>query len=197
MIICNIFKQDQFLIIAIKGDATKADYILFDTLENVKNASSDLDAAHTQKIEGPFDIKTQEDLSYIYIPFEDIEVDLSAFTVLLRSFTSEDDEEQIPFFYVDDRELYYAEVSFLIWHCKTCIDKCNQDKLVAMILRKDMLNYALEFNLYEEAAEHYKDLARLLMLDNKTKCYKSSKPTNGPGMWIGGGCCKGGSCSIC
>lgn len=75
---------------------------------------------------------------------------------------------------INPEELYNKKVNMLTSFCNTCLDKHQKEKIVMCMFKSQLLEYALNNNLTEDAQQYYKDLDRLLEIpDNKTCCTNS------------------------
>lgn len=63
---------------------------------------------------------------------------------------------------IDDKQLYYDKVHMITNFCNTCMDKCQKERIVMVELRSNLLDYALQNDLTEDAINHYVDLDRIL-----------------------------------
>lgn len=163
-------------------DIEYVDYIMFDSIHNLKNVGSNLDLVHTQ-------ILTLEDEEFEILDNDYIKVsstlldkmDMSAFIVTLRSYTTNYDKPFNPYFYYDRAEVFYKEVELLISQCDTCLDKHRKESIAMFILRKDLLLSAIELNILNDAVKYYIDLARILKIDVSNLDYRSSYLRHGEG----------------
>lgn len=63
---------------------------------------------------------------------------------------------------IDDKQLYYAKVRMITNFCNTCMNVCQKEKVIMVELRSNLLDYALQNDLTEDAIKHYIDLDRIL-----------------------------------
>lgn len=73
---------------------------------------------------------------------------------------------------IDDKQLYYDKIHMITNFCNTCMNKCQKEKIIMVELRSNLLDYALQNDLTEDAIKHYIDLDRILNdgINNNTCC---------------------------
>lgn len=73
---------------------------------------------------------------------------------------------------IDDKQLYYDKIHMITNFCNTCMNKCQKEKIIMTELRSNLLDYALQNDLTEDAIKHYIDLDRILndSINNNTCC---------------------------
>lgn len=155
----------------------KVDYILIDSIGNIKNVESNLDSAHTQKIED-FDISEDNE---IVLSLDDLEVDNSAFIVTLRSYEEETDLPFHPYFYYNKKEVFYREVQLLLDKCDTCLDEESKFAIAMFILKRQLLEEAQEMQWMNDCVKFYLDIARLLRITVNTAGYRAKYLYDGKG----------------
>lgn len=158
--------------------------VYIDTLDNYKNRYSSVDDDHTYVIAFP---KASEKTIQIDSKELSPELDTSAFTVLIDGVLG---------FYYDDKELYYKEVELLTTYCSTCLDKEQKEGMVLFVLKKKLLDYAIENDLVEDQIAHYIDLARMLRIDTKFNAQSIPVQCSGNCVGLKKNCCNG-YCSLC
>ena len=180
----EITKTETTIEIKLKS-AMNVTAVYVDNLDNFKNAYSAVVTNHTQATVKEFGSVTQ-----INIPFEE-GTSTSAFTVTI---STADGVQEVGFYY-DKDQLYYAEIDVLTNHCNTCLDKQQKERMALFILKKDLLEYAEQNNMIDNAVNFYIDLDRMLNLSKLSRsvdtyntvirgCNKQCK------------CCCNGSCAI-
>lgn len=174
MKITNIEFQENNLIITLDS-STEVTKVYIDTLLNSKNKYSDKDEEHSYTVQVSNGSSNTVTIDYTQL---NPELDTSAFTVLINGVLG---------FYYDDKELYYAQVNMLTSFCSTCLDKHQKEKLVLFLTKQQLLQYAVDNDLVEDAVQHYIDLARMLNIDldknsqviRKSVCNKCINCCNG------------------
>lgn len=75
---------------------------------------------------------------------------------------------------IDPKELYYKKINMLTSFCDTCLDKHQKEKIIMCMFKSQLLDYALDNNLTEDAQQYYKDLDRLLEISTSKTCCTNS-----------------------
>lgn len=165
-------------------------YLYIDTLNNYSNRSSVNPDKHSYKLlvlgtDYRSDVKIDEQRLSIVIDSTKLEdFCMSAFIATI------DNSSQ---FYFNQADIYYKEVELLCKNCSTCLDDQQMDRMVLFILKQDLLSYAINNNLIDDAVQYYTDLARMLniCLDaNTTYC-------NNHDCFACNKICRNGVCSLC
>lgn len=73
-------------------------------------------------------------------------------------------------FALDEESLYKDKVSLLTSFCNTCLDKLSKERIIMCEFRNNLLDYAIQNNLINDAISHYCDLHRLLKQTNEFNC---------------------------
>lgn len=164
-------------------------YLYIDTLNNYSNRSSVNPDKHSYKLlvlgtDYRSDVKIDEQRLSIVIDSTKLEdFCMSAFIATI------DNSSQ---FYFNQADIYYKEVELLCKNCSTCLDDQQMDRMVLFILKQDLLSYAINNNLIDDAVQYYTDLARMLNIYltfttyyNNHDCFACNKT------------CRNGVCSLC
>lgn len=165
-------------------------YLYIDTLNNYSNRSSVNPDKHSYKLlvlgtDYRSDVKIDEQRLSIVIDSTKLEdFCMSAFIATI------DNSSQ---FYFNQADIYYKEVELLCKNCSTCLDDQQMDRMVLFILKQDLLSYAINNNLIDDAVQYYTDLARMLNIClganttyyNNHDCFACNKT------------CRNGVCSLC
>lgn len=165
-------------------------YLYIDTLNNYSNRSSVNPDKHSYKLlvlgtDYRSDVKIDEQRLSIVIDSTKLEdFCMSAFIATI------DNSSQ---FYFNQADIYYKEVELLCKNCSTCLDDQQMDRMVLFILKQDLLSYAINNNLIDDAVQYYTDLARMLniCLDTNTTYY------NNHDYLACNKTCRNGVCSLC
>lgn len=165
-------------------------YLYIDTLNNYSNWSSVNPDKHSYKLlvlgtDYRSDVKIDEQRLSIVIDSTKLEdFCMSAFIATI------DNSSQ---FYFNQADIYYKEVELLCKNCSTCLDDQQMDRMVLFILKQDLLSYAINNNLIDDAVQYYTDLARMLSicLDTKTTFY------NNHDCFACNKTCRNRVCSLC
>lgn len=165
-------------------------YLYIDTLNNYSNRSSVNPDKHSYKLlvlgtDYRSDVKIDEQRLSIVIDSTKLEdFCMSAFIATI------DNSSQ---FYFNQADIYYKEVELLCKNCSTCLDDQQMDRMVLFILKQDLLSYAINNNLIDDAVQYYIDLARMLniCLDTNTTYY------NNHDCFACNKTCRNGVCSLC
>lgn len=165
-------------------------YLYIDTLNNYSNRSSVNPDKHSYKLlvlgtDYRSDVKIDEQRLSIVIDSTKLEdFCMSAFIATI------DNSSQ---FYFNQADIYYKEVELLCKNCSTCLDDQQMDRMVLFILKQDLLSYAINNNLIDDAVQYYTDLARILniCLDTNTIYY------NNHDCFACNKTCRNGVCSLC
>ena len=165
-------------------------YLYIDTLDNYSNRSSVNPDKHSYKLlvlgtDYRSDVKIDEQRLSIVIDSTKLEdFCMSAFIATI------DNSSQ---FYFNQADIYYKEVELLCKNCSTCLDDQQMDRMVLFILKQDLLSYAINNNLIDDAVQYYTDLARMLniCLDTNTTYY------NNHDCFACNKTCRNGVCSLC
>lgn len=73
-------------------------------------------------------------------------------------------------FALDAESLYKDKVSMITSFCNTCLDKQSKERIIMCEFRNNLLDYAIQNNLVNDAISHYCDLHRLLKQSNEFNC---------------------------
>lgn len=165
-------------------------YLYIDTLNNYSNRSSVNPDKHSYKLlvlgtDYRSDVKIDDQRLSIVIDSTKLEdFCMSAFIATI------DNSSQ---FYFNQADIYYKEVELLCKNCSTCLDDQQMDRMVLFILKQDLLSYAINNNLIDDAVQYYTDLARMLniCLDANTTYY------NNHDCLACNKTCRNGVCSLC
>lgn len=165
-------------------------YLYIDTLNNYSNRSSVNPDKHSYKLlvlgaDHRSDVKIDEWRLSIVIDSTKLEdFCASAFIATI------DNSSQ---FYFNQADIYYKEVELLCKNCSTCLDDQQMDRMILFLLKQDLLSYAINNNLIDDAVQYYTDLARMLniCLDTKTTFY------NNHDCFACNKTCRNGVCSLC
>lgn len=165
-------------------------YLYIDTLNNYSNRSSVNPDKHSYKLlvlgtDYRSDVKIDEQRLSIVIDSTKLEdFCMSAFIATI------DNSSQ---FYFNQADIYYKEVELLCKNCSTCLDDQQMDRMVLFLLKQDLLSYAINNNLIDDAVQYYTDLARMLniCLDTNTTYY------NNHDCFTCNKTCRNGVCSLC
>ncbi len=165
-------------------------YLYIDTLNNYSNRSSVNPDKHSYKLlvlgtDYRSDVKIDEQRLSIVIDSTKLEdFCMSAFIATI------DNSSQ---FYFNQADIYYKEVELLCKNCSTCLDDQQMDRMVLFILKQDLLSYAINNNLIDDAVQYYTDLARMLniCLDANTTYYHNHDCLRCNKI------CRNGVCSLC
>lgn len=165
-------------------------YLYIDTLNNYSNRSSVNPDKHSYKLlvlgtDYRSDVKIDEQRLSIVIDSTKLEdFCMSAFIATI------DNSSQ---FYFNQADIYYKEVELLCKNCSTCLDDQQMDRMVLFILKQDLLSYAINNNLIDDAIQYYTDLARMLNIcsDANTTYY------NNHDCFACNKTCRNGVCSLC
>jgi len=65
-------------------------------------------------------------------------------------------------FFFNQADIYYKEVELLCKNCSTCLDDQQIDRMILFLLKQDLLSYAINNNLIDDAVQYYTDIARML-----------------------------------
>lgn len=165
-------------------------YLYIDTLNNYSNRSSVNPDKHSYKLlvlgtDYRSDVKIDDQRLSIVIDSTKLEdFCMSAFIATI------DNSSQ---FYFNQADIYYKEVELLCKNCSTCLDDQQMDRMVLFILKQDLLSYAINNNLIDDAVQYYTDLARMLNIcsDANTTYY------NNHDCFACNKTCRNGVCSLC
>lgn len=165
-------------------------YLYIDTLNNYSNRSSVNPDKHSYKLlvlgtDYRSDVKIDEYRLSIVIDSTKLEDFYSSAFIATIDNSSQ--------FYFNQADIYYKEVELLCKNCSTCLDDQQMDRMVLFILKQDLLNYAINNNLIDDAVQYYIDLARMLniCLDANTTYY------NNHDRFACNKICRNGVCSLC
>lgn len=164
-------------------------YLYIDTLDNYAKRNSTEPSDHSYDIkvmnaeEGDL-VEISEDRYYITLELNKFEPRIveSAFTVTFDGYCV---------FYYDTEELYYKQIDLLCNNCSTCLDDQQKDRIMLFILKYNLLQYAIEHNIMDDAVQYYRDLARMLNICITNNVYNDGHYD------CNRCCCKNGSCSLC
>lgn len=165
-------------------------YLYIDTLNNYSNRSSVDPDKHSYKIlilGTDYNSDVQIDKQRLSIVIDSTKLEdfcMSAFIATI------DNSSQ---FFFNQADIYYKEVELLCKNCSTCLGDQQMDRMVLFILKQDLLSYAINNNLIDDAVQYYTDLARMLniCLDTSTKFY------NNHDCFACNKTCRNGVCSLC
>lgn len=165
-------------------------YLYIDTLNNYSNRSSVNPDKHSYKLlvlgtDYRSDVKIDEYRLSIVIDSTKLE-DFCASVFIVTI----DNSSQ---FYFNQADIYYKEVELLCKNCSTCLDDQQMDRMILFLLKQDLLSYAINNNLIDDAVQYYTDLARMLniCLDTNTIYY------NNHDFFACNKTCRNGVCSLC
>ena len=165
-------------------------YLYIDTLNNYSNRSSVNPDKHSYRLlvlgtDYSSDVKIDEQRLSIVIDSNKLEnMCMSAFIATI------DNSSQ---FFFNQADIYYKEVELLCKNCSTCLDDQQIDRMILFLLKQDLLSYAINNNLIDDAVQYYTDIARMLniCLDTKTTFY------NNHDSFACNKTCRNGVCSLC
>ena len=165
-------------------------YLYIDTLNNYTNRSSVNPDKHSYKVlvlGTDYSSEVQIDNQRLSIVIDSTKLEnfcMSAFTATI------DNSSQ---FFFNQADIYYKEVELLCKSCSTCLDDQQMDRMVLFLLKQDLLSYAINNNLIDDAVQYYTDLARMLNIcsDTSTKFY------NNHDCFACNKTCRNGVCSLC
>lgn len=165
-------------------------YLYIDTLNNYSNRSSANPDKHSYKVlvlGTDYSSEVQIDNQRLSIVIDSTKLEnfcMSAFIATI------DNSSQ---FFFNQADIYYKEVELLCKSCSTCLDDQQMDRMVLFLLKQDLLSYAINNNLIDDAVQYYTDLARMLniCLDTNTKFY------NNHDCFACNKTCRNGICSLC
>ena len=165
-------------------------YLYIDTLNNYTNRSSVNPDKHSYKVlvlGTDYSSEVQIDNQRLSIVIDSTKLEnfcMSAFIATI------DNSGQ---FFFNQADIYYKEVELLCKSCSTCLDDQQMDRMVLFLLKQDLLSYAINNNLIDDAVQYYTDLARMLniCLDTNTKFY------NNHDCFACNKTCRNGICSLC
>lgn len=172
-------------------------YLYIDTLDNYTKRSSDNTEDHSYSIvvvdkDKGDQVLIDTDRYVLLVNINDLP---SAFITTIENSTV---------FYYDDEELYYKEIDLLCNHCSTCLDDQQKDRITLFVLKYDILRYAVEHNLINDAIQYYSDIARMLGINVQYTAFNDAHHTCGKcckdqNKTICTSCCgcKNGVCSLC
>lgn len=136
----------------ILDSANDVQKVYLDDITNFSNIHSDDDSEHTHVItEG---LGNQDTFT----------IDISAITNKAYIVTVVT-ETKVNALAIDNESLYYSKVRMienLYTLCKTCPTKCQKEKIIISELRSNLLDYAIQNNMTDDAIRHYIDLDRIL-----------------------------------
>lgn len=165
-------------------------YLYIDTLNNYSNRSSVNPDKHSYKLlvlgtDYRSDVKIDEWRLSIVIDSTKLEDFCSSAFIATIDNSSQ--------FYFNQADIYYKEVELLCKNCSTCLDDQQMDRMVLFILKQDLLSYAINNNLIDDAVQYYTGLARMLniCLDTNTTYY------NNHDCFACNKTCRNGVCSLC
>lgn len=138
-------------IVSETTDINSIDKIYIDSIYNYDNIFSTDNGDHNFTITE----FTKPNNTTIEITLDN-EFDVSAFIVTINGVSA---------FYFDKQELYYKSVELLVNHCSTCLDKEQKERIMLLVLKKQLLEYAVNNSLLEDQVNYYKDIARMLKID--------------------------------
>lgn len=165
-------------------------YLYIDTLNNYTNRSSVNPDKHSYKVlvlGTDYSSEVQIDNQRLSIVIDSTKLEnfcMSAFIATI------DNSSQ---FFFNQADIYYKEVELLCKSCSTCLDDQQMDRMVLFLLKQDLLSYAINNNLIDDAVQYYTDLDRMLniCLDTNTKFY------NNHDCFACNKTCRNGICSLC
>lgn len=165
-------------------------YLYIDTLNNYSNRSSVNPDKHSYRLlvlgtDYSSDVKIDEQRLSIVA----INALIHIFSNLLESITIDNSSQ----FFFNQADIYYKEVELLCKNCSTCLDDQQIDRMILFLLKQDLLSYAINNNLIDDAVQYYTDIARMLniCLDTKTTFY------NNHDCFVCNKTCRNGVCSLC
>lgn len=164
-------------------------YLYIDTLNNYSNRSSVNPDKHSYKLlvlgtDYRSDVKIDEQRLSIVIDSTKLEdFCMSAFIATIDNLSQ---------FYFNQADIYYKEVELLCKNCSTCLDDQQMDRMVLFILKQDLLSYAINNNLIDDAVQYYTDLARMLNI-----CLDTTTYYNNHDCFACNKTCRNGVCSLC
>lgn len=165
-------------------------YLYIDTLNNYTNRNSVNPDKHSYKVlvlGTDYSSEVQIDNQRLSIVIDSTKLEnfcMSAFIATI------DNSSQ---FFFNQADIYYKEVELLCKSCSTCLDDQQMDRIVLFLLKQDLLSYAINNNLIDDAVQYCTDLARMLniCLDTNTKFY------NNHDCFACNKTCRNGICSLC
>ncbi len=80
-------------------------------------------------------------------------------------------------FAINEEAIYFSKIGLFTSFCQTCLDNTQKEKILICELRSNLLKYAINNHLLNDAVQHYKDLSRVLNLSSC--CGQCSSCTNG------------------
>lgn len=143
------------LTIRVSGNTVNKIYL--DSVLNKSNIYSQNDEDHDYVITSPI------------VSDGTIEIDIAEYdaTSFIVSVVSDSNAVAIA---IDQKNLYYRKVNMLTQFCETCLDKHQKEKILMCDFKSQLLEYALDNNLTEDAIDYYVDLCRLLDIPLKHTC---------------------------
>lgn len=197
MKIIGIKNIDDTLVISLDTklpDTVSEDlYLYIDTLDNYTKRNSDNSEEHSCSIL----LISAEEGDMFNISEDRYHITLDATSPFASAFTVSIEDSTV--FYYDREELYYKQIDLLCTSCSTCLDDQQKDRIMLFILKYNLLQYAIEHDIMNDAVQYYKDIARMLGIcinnsifnDGHFDCNRCKKVVNS--------CCncKNGCCSLC
>ena len=174
--------QDNTLTIKLDSSANVTK-LYIDDIRNSNNFYSENDEDHTYVI-------TDNLGSDVTFTVDVTDYNLDALMVTVIS-----DTERQSKLAIDLKDLYYKEVNLLVNTCDTCQDKKNKEKILVCSFRNDLLKYALQNNLTDDAISHYVDLCRILRPTKKVRYCSSFSCGTCSACSICSGSCS--TCKLC
>lgn len=161
MKIINTNIENDVLTITLDS-ASSITKVYLDSVLNSKNMYSDKDSDHDYVV-------TNFIVSGNNIVVDITEYEATSFIVSVLTLSSRSESIAIDLY-----NLYQAKVNMLTSYCSTCLDKHQKEMIVMCDFRSQLLNYALENGLTNDAIEHYIALSRMLNIADKYDCAKCS-----------------------
>lgn len=117
---------------------------------------------------------------------------------------STQEDTTITKFTLDEEFLYYNILNMVVNTCSRCLNKVEKQRMVMCNLRWELLKYAMKHELIIDSVKRYKDLIKILGIDdNPCPKYIDAESRSADFVWNGGtvtgSCftCKGNCCSVC
>lgn len=83
---------------------------------------------------------------------------------------------------IDYDSVYNSKVKQLVSYCSTCLDQLQQQKIVMIDFKTQLLDYAIKNNKLEDAIDHFISLTKLLNITvnlNNNTCNECNNCANG------------------
>lgn len=169
--------------------------IYVDNINN-ENITSTADEHHTvvfqedQAMDELFDLDVTE-----------YKLSAAVITIFIHDDKDQSDTSIMKFIY-DEEFLYYEVLNMVLNTCNHCLKRTEKERIVMVNMCWELFKYAIKYELINDSIKRYKDLIRILGIDdNPCEKYVNAEARPADFLWNGGTItstgCNGNSCRVC